>query len=136
MSGLNKVMLIGRLGQKPEMRHTKSGDAVANMSVATSEKWKDKNTGNEQESTEWHRVICWRRLAEICDEYLHKGSQVYFEGKLQTRKWEDKDGITKYTTEIQAYRMLMLDSKGTVREDPGPQESPGTDSPEDDELPF
>lgn len=110
MSGLNKVMIIGRLGQDPEVNYMQSGDCVANFSVATSEKWKDKRTGETQESTEWHRVTCWRRLGEIASEYLAKGSLVYIEGKLKTRKWE-RDGQTHYTTGIEASQMQMLGSR-------------------------
>ena len=94
---INKVVLIGRLGRDPEVRYTADGQAVANFSVATSEKWKDKNTGEMQERTEWHNIVAWRRLGEICGEYLAKGKLVYIEGKLQTRSWE-KDGVTRYTT--------------------------------------
>ena len=100
MSGINKVILVGRLGQDPEIRHTPNGTAVANVSLATSEKWKDKNTGEQQEKTEWHRIAVFGKLAEITDQYLRKGSQVYFEGKLQTRKWQDKQGQDRYTTEV------------------------------------
>lgn len=100
MSGVNKVIILGRLGQDPEIRYMPNGSAVANISVATSEKWKDKQTGQQQESTEWHRVVVFGKLAEICGEYLRKGSQVYFEGKLQTRKWTDQQGQDKYTTEV------------------------------------
>ena len=112
MSSLNKAMIIGRLGQDPEVRYTQSNIAVATMSVATSERYKDKN-GEQQENTEWHRVIAWGRLAEICRDYLKKGSLVYFEGTLQTREWEDKEGQKRYTTEIKALTMQMLDSKGS-----------------------
>lgn len=111
MSSLNKAMIIGRLGQDPDVRYTQSNTAVANLSVATSERYKD-NMGEWKENTEWHRVVAWGRLAEICQEYLKKGSQVYIEGPIQTRKWEDKDGQTRYTTEIKALTMKMLDSKG------------------------
>ncbi|TVQ04973.1 MAG: single-stranded DNA-binding protein [Balneolaceae bacterium] len=111
MSSLNKAMIIGRLGQDPEVRYTQSNTAFANMSVATSEKYKDRN-GELQETTEWHRVVVWGRLAEICQEYLKKGSLVYFEGPIQTREWEDKDGQKRYTTEIKALNMQMLDSRG------------------------
>lgn len=111
MSSLNKAMIIGRLGQDPEVRYTQSNTAVANLSVATSERYKD-NMGEWKENTEWHRVVAWGRLAEICQEYLKKGSQVYIEGPIQTRKWEDKEGQTRYTTEIKALTMKMLDSKG------------------------
>ena len=112
MSSLNKVMLIGRLGQDPEVRYTQSNTAVATLSVATSERFKDSN-GEYQERTEWHRVVAWGRLAEICQQYLHKGSQVYIEGTLQTNQWEDKQGQKRYTTEIKAFQMTMLDSKGS-----------------------
>ena len=111
MSSLNKAMLIGRLGQDPEVRYTQSNTAVANLSIATSERYKD-STGEWKETTEWHRVVAWGRLAEICQEYLKKGSQVYIEGPIQTRQWEDKEGRTRYTTEIKALTMTMLDSKG------------------------
>ena len=112
MSSLNKAMIIGRLGQDPDVRYTQSNTAVANMSIATSERYKD-NMGEWKENTEWHRVVAWGRTAEICQEYLKKGSQVYIEGPIQTRKWEDKDGQTRYTTEIKALKMTMLDSKGS-----------------------
>ncbi|MBO6525152.1 MAG: single-stranded DNA-binding protein [Balneolaceae bacterium] len=112
MSSLNKVMLIGRLGQDPEVRYTQSNTAVATLSVATSERYKDGN-GEYQEKTEWHRVVAWGRLAEICQQYLHKGSLVYIEGPLQTRQWEDNQGQKRYTTEVKALQMTMLDSKGS-----------------------
>lgn len=112
MSSLNKAMIIGRLGADPEVRYTQSNTAVANLSVATTEKYKDRN-GELQENTEWHRVVAWGRLAEICQEYLKKGSLAYFEGPIQTREWEDKDGQKKYTTEIKALSMQMLDSRGS-----------------------
>lgn len=111
MSSLNKAMIIGRLGQDPEVRYTQSNTAVANMSIATSERFKD-SMGEWKERTEWHRVVAWGRTAEICQEYLKKGSLVYIEGPIQTRKWEDKEGQTRYTTEIKALTMTMLDSKG------------------------
>lgn len=98
--GVNKVILVGNLGQDPEIRYMPSGEAVANLSLATSETWKDKSTGQQQEKTEWHKVSVFGKLAEICGEYLRKGSQVYFEGKLQTRKWTDQQGQDKYTTEV------------------------------------
>lgn len=112
MSSLNKVMLIGRLGQDPEVRYTQSNTAVATLNIATSERYKDGN-GEYQEKTEWHRVVAWGRLAEICQQYLHKGSLVYIEGPLQTRQWEDNQGQKKYTTEVKALQMTMLDSKGS-----------------------
>ncbi|NNJ92291.1 MAG: single-stranded DNA-binding protein [Gammaproteobacteria bacterium] len=110
--GVNKVILVGNLGQDPEVRYMPNGNAVANITVATSETWKDKNTGDNQEKTEWHRVVMFRRLGEIAGEYLKKGSKVYIEGKLQTRKWQDKNGQDRYTTEIVADQMQMLDSRG------------------------
>jgi single-strand DNA-binding protein len=112
MSSLNKAMIIGRLGKDPDVRYTQSNTAVANLSIATSERYKDKS-GEWKETTEWHRVVAWGRTAEICQEYLQKGSQVYIEGSIQTNKWEDKEGQTRYTTEIKARRMLMLDSKSS-----------------------
>ena len=105
--GLNKVILIGNLGQDPELRYTGNGTAVCNIRLATSESYKDTN-GEWVEKTEWHSVVAWSRLAEICNEYLRKGSQVYFEGSLQTRSWEDREGNTRYTTEVKAKEMLML----------------------------
>ncbi|MEA3291594.1 MAG: single-stranded DNA-binding protein [Pseudomonadota bacterium] len=110
--GINKVILIGNLGSDPEVRYLPSGSAVANVSVATSDSWKDKNTGERQERTEWHRVAFFGRLAEIVGEYLKKGSKVYVEGRLQTRKWQGQDGQDRYTTEIVASEMQMLDSRG------------------------
>lgn len=112
MSSLNKAMIIGRLGKDPDVRYTQSNTAVANMSIATSERYKD-STGEWKENTEWHRVVAWGRTAEVCQEYLKKGSLVYIEGPIQTRQWEDKDGRTRYTTEIKALTMTMLDSKGS-----------------------
>ena len=109
--GVNKVILIGNLGQDPELRYTGSGTAVCNMRLATNESYKDAD-GQLVEKTEWHNVVAWARLAEICGEYLKKGSQVYFEGSLQTRSWEDRDGNTRYTTEVKAREMMMLDSRG------------------------
>ncbi len=111
MAGVNKVILVGRLGGDPEMRYTANGAAVANFSMATSENWTNKE-GEKQEKTEWHKIVAFRKLAEICGEYLNKGKQVYIEGKIQTRKWEDKDGNNRYTTEVVANQMQMLGSKG------------------------
>ena len=108
--GVNKVILIGNLGADPELRYTGSGTAVCNFSLATTESYKDRD-GNQVENTEWHRIVAWARLAEICGEYLSKGRQVYIEGQLQTRQWEDKDGNTRYTTEIKAREMQMLGSR-------------------------
>lgn len=110
--GINKVILVGNLGQDPETKYMPSGGAVTNVSVATSETWKDKNTGQPQERTEWHRVVFFNRLAEIAGEYLKKGSKVYVEGSLRTRKWQGQDGQDRYTTEIVASEMQMLDSRG------------------------
>lgn len=110
--GINKVILVGNLGQDPETRYMPSGGAVTNITVATSETWKDKNTGQQQERTEWHRVVFFNRLAEIAGEYLKKGSKVYVEGSLRTRKWQGQDGQDRYTTEIVASEMQMLDSRG------------------------
>lgn len=110
--GVNKVIIIGNLGQDPEVRYTQNSTAIANLSVATSEQWKDKQTGEPREQTEWHRCVAYRRLAEICGEYLRKGSKVYIEGKLQTRKWQGQDGQDRYTTEIVVQEMQMLDSQG------------------------
>ena len=106
---VNKVILVGRLGQNPEVRYTPSGAAVANFSIATSESWMDKG-GQKQERTEWHRIVVWGKLAELCNQYLSKGRQVYVEGRLQTREWQDKTGQTKYTTEVQAQTVQFLGS--------------------------
>src|SRR4051794_4895047 len=111
--GINKVILIGNLGGDPEVRYTPNGGAVANVTIATSEAWKDKQTGETHDRTEWHRVVFFNRLAEICGEYLRKGSKVYIEGRLQTRKWQDKNGQDRYTTEIVAGEMQMLDGRGS-----------------------
>lgn len=108
MASLNRVQLIGNLGRDPETKYLPDGKAVTNISIATSERWKDKASGEEKEHTEWHRVIFWERLAEIAGEYLKKGSQVYVEGKVTTRKWQDKEGQDRYTTEIRADRLVML----------------------------
>ena len=109
--GVNKVILIGHIGQDPEVKYTPAGNAITNVSVATSETWKDKQTGQPQERTEWHRVVFFNRLAEIAGEYLRKGSKVYIEGSLRTRKWQDQQGQDRYTTEIVASEMQMLDGK-------------------------
>jgi single-strand DNA-binding protein len=110
--GVNKVIIVGNLGKDPETRYMPSGSAVTNLSVATTEAWKDKQSGDQQERTEWHKVAMFGRLAEIAAEYLRKGSQIYIEGKLRTRKWQDKEGKDRYTTEIVADEMQMLGSKG------------------------
>lgn len=111
MASLNKVILIGNLGKDPETRYAPSGDAICNITVATSETWKDKATGEKKEQTEWHRVVFFGRLAEIAAQYLRKGSQIYVEGRLQTRKWQDKEGQDRYTTEIRGDEMKMLGSR-------------------------
>lgn len=107
---INKAIIVGNLGADPEVRYTQSGSPVATFNVATTERWRDQE-GNQQESTEWHRIVAWRKLAEICGEYLHKGSRVYIEGKIQTRKWQDQSGNDRYTTEIVAREMKMLDRR-------------------------
>ena len=111
MAGVNKVILVGNLGAEPEVRYTASGTAMATFRIATTEQWTTKD-GEKAERTEWHRIVAWRRLGEICGEYLHKGSQVYIEGKLQTRSWEDRDGVKRYTTEVVAQTMQMLGRPG------------------------
>jgi len=135
---LNKVQLIGNLGKDPELKYTPSGVAVATFSIATSESWKDQD-GNQQEKTEWHNIVAWRKLAEICGEYLKKGKKVYLEGKLQTRNYE-KDGIKRYVTEIVADQLIMLDGggKGGGNSNSSTAESTPThsDVPKDDDLPF
>ena len=146
--GINKVILIGNLGQDPEVRYMPNGGAVCNITVATSETWKDKNSGEQQEKTEWHRVVMFRRLAEIAGEYLKKGSKVYLEGKLQTRKWQDQQGQDRYTTEVVADEMQMLDSRGGSAEygggsraaapqqnQPAAQKAP-VDNGFEDDIPF
>jgi single-strand DNA-binding protein len=155
--GINKVILIGNLGKDPETRYMPSGGAVTNVTLATSESWKDKNTGEQQERTEWHRVVFFNRLGEIAGEYLRKGSKVYIEGSLRTRKWQGQDGQDRYTTEIVASDMQMLDSKGgsaafesapqpqpqpqsqAQRPAAQPQSAPAASMPEndfDDDIPF
>lgn len=110
--GVNKVILIGNLGADPEVRYTPNGNAIANATLATSTSWRDKQSGELQDRTEWHRIVFFNRLAEIVGEYLHKGSKIYVEGSLRTRKWQDKSGVDRYTTEIIANEMHMLDSRG------------------------
>ncbi|ODN41575.1 single-stranded DNA-binding protein [Piscirickettsia litoralis] len=130
MRGVNKVIIVGRLGQDPDIRYTQGGDAVAKLSVATSEQWKDQHSVN-QESTEWHRVVLYKRLAEIAKEYLSKGSLVYVEGKIKTRRWKDNEGKDCYTTEIIGKNMQMLGGgdrdrvQSQVQQKPLPQQSPG-----------
>ena len=150
--GINKVILIGNLGSDPEVRYMPSGAAVANISVATSESWKDKQTGEQQERTEWHRVVLYNRLGEIAGEYLKKGSKVYVEGSLRTNKWKDQSGNDRYTTEIIGNSMQMLDSRGGAgggqfdqsaprqqQRAPQQQQAPQpamVDEPFDDDIPF
>ena len=141
MSGLNKVMIIGNLGADPESKALPSGDAVTNISIATSEQWKDKTTGEKKEASEWHRVVLFKRLAELAAQYLRKGSKVYIEGQLRTRKWRDQQGNDRYSTEIVAKEMQFLDSKGQSQ---APQQSHAPPSVpqdqgtsfEDDMIPF
>jgi single-strand DNA-binding protein len=145
--GVNKVILIGNVGNDPDMRYTANGGAVCNLSVATTDSWRDKQSGENQERTEWHRVVIFGKLGEIAGEYLRKGSKVYIEGRLQTRKWQGKDGQDRYTTEIVASEMQMLDSKGggsasydsAPASKPAPQQQPASAPPADDfddDLPF
>ena len=146
--GVNRMTLVGNLGQDPEVRATQSGTRVANISVATSESWKDKNTGQPVEHTEWHRVVFFNKLAEIVEQYLTKGSQVYIEGRLRTRKWQDKNGQDKWTTEIVATEMQMMGSRNSgannndapaahAPADPSPAPTtPGPDIAFDDDIPF
>jgi len=147
---VNKVILIGNLGRDPEVRHTQDGLPVVNMSVATSENWRDKNTGERRERTEWHRVVIFNeRLGEVAQKYLHKGSKVYLEGQLQTRKWQDQSGVDKYTTEVVLGRfrgeLTMLDSRGGGGEfaeagagagDAAPSQAAASGGDLDDEIPF
>lgn len=148
--GINKVILVGNLGADPENRTSQTGNAITNISVATSESWKDKSTGQQQERTEWHRVVFFNRLAEIAAEYLRKGSKVYVEGSLRTRKWQDQNGQDRYTTEVVGNEMQMLDSRGMggdpygggTQSPPPPQSQPqptsggGGFDPVDDDIPF
>jgi single-strand DNA-binding protein len=150
--GVNKVILVGNLGQDPEVKYMPSGGAVCNVSVATTDSWNDKTSGEKQERTEWHRVVFFRRLAEIAGEYLRKGSQVYIEGRLQTRKWQDNNGQDRYTTEIIANDMQMLGGRTTggsvdfespqqqqqqQQHEPTPQKAASTATEEfDDDIPF
>lgn len=134
MRGVNKVMLIGNLGKDPVVRYMPSGNAIATLTLATSDSWKDKQTGEQQERTEWHNVVYFNRLAEVCGEYLRKGSKIYVEGKLRTRKWQDKDGQDRYTTEINADELQILDSRsnGDYSNSPTNSEQESTD----DDVPF
>lgn len=137
---LNKVMIIGNLGNDPDVKYTPSGAAVANFSVATNESWTNKD-GQKQEKVEWHRVTVWGKLAEVCKEYLHKGKQVYVEGKLQTRQWDDKEGVKRYTTEIVASQVQFLGSAGQgANRAPHPADAGaapgGSASFTEDDIPF
>ncbi len=147
--GINKVIIVGNLGGDPETRYMPSGSAVTNLTVATNESWKDKQTGEQKERTEWHKVAMFNRLAEIAAEYLRKGSQVYIEGKLRTRKWQDKEGKDRWTTEIIADEMQMLSGRSgggggagggsaSMNQDPGPASAPAQAGPDDfdDDIPF
>ncbi len=123
MASVNKVILVGNLGQDPEVRYTQNGAAVCNFSIATSESWVDKNSGQKNSKTEWHRIVAWNKLGEICGEYLHKGKQVYVEGKLETRKWRDeKAGVDRYTTEIKIHTMQMLGNRNDGGQQQGGQQ--------------
>ncbi|MED5530585.1 MAG: single-stranded DNA-binding protein [Pseudomonadota bacterium] len=143
--GVNKVILVGNVGNEPECRTMPNGNSVANISVATSESWKDKNTSEQQERTEWHRVVFFNRLAEIVEQYVKKGSKLYIEGRLQTRSWE-QDGIKRYTTEIVANEMQMLDSRGSTNQEGSGDQATATQTPQqaapanfdnfDDDIPF
>jgi single-strand DNA-binding protein len=131
---INRATLIGNLGRDPETRYTQSGTAVGNFSIACSEKWKDKNSGEWKERTEWINIVAWGKLAEICGEYLSKGSQVYIEGRIQTRKWQDKEGTDRYTTEIVASEMKMLGGKKAERREN--EDYAGPPPADDDDIPF
>jgi single-strand DNA-binding protein len=138
VSGLNKVQIIGRLGQDPELRYMPDGKAVANVRVATSETWKDKQSGDKKEKTEWHSIVMFDKLGEIAGQYLKKGALAYFEGKLQTRKWQDKEGKDRYSTEIIASQMQMLGGRSEQprrQETPDPDPSNGADF-DDSDIPF
>ena len=138
--GINKVILIGNLGKDPEVRYMANGGAVCNVTLATTESWKDKQTGDQKDRTEWHNIVFYRRLAEIAGEYLRKGSQIYVEGKLQTRKWQDKNGNDRYTTEIIANEMQMLGSRGGSADfapSSASQPAPAATADDfDDDIPF
>jgi single-strand DNA-binding protein len=134
MRGVNKVILVGNVGQDPESRYMPNGKAVVNLRIATSEQWKDKQTGDQKEQTEWHSVVMYDRLAEIAAQYLVKGSQVYIEGKLRTRKWQDKEGRDRYTTEINANEMQMLGGKQAAS--PVAKPVPANAVPQDAGAPF
>ena len=130
--GVNKVILVGNLGQKPEMRYTATQTAVANLSIATTESWKDKESGENRDKTEWHRVVFFGSLAEIAEKYLDKGSSVYVEGKIQTRKWQDKDGNDRYTTEVLGNQLTMLGTRSSSDSSNQTDNSNSTPFPDDD----
>ena len=142
MAGINKVILIGNLGGDPEVRYTPSGVAVAQFNIATSEEWKDKDSGEKRERTEWHRIVAWRRLGEICGEYLSKGQQVYVEGRIQTNTWEDKEGNKRYTTEIIANTVQFLGRRESSESakprstTPADYQGMPAQGPADDDIPF
>jgi len=140
MASVNKVLLIGNLGRDPEVRYTQGGSAVANFTLATTDKWNDAGTGEKKERTEWHRVVVWGKQAEIAGEYLRKGRQVYVEGSLQTREWTDRDGNKKYTTEVKAMRFQMLGRRDDAPAAVSGAEAPVTAEPEtgynEDDIPF
>jgi len=139
MAGINKVILVGNLGKDPEVRYLEGGTAVANFPIATSETYKDRNSGEKKTSTEWHNIVLWRGLAEISEKYLKKGMQVYIEGKLRTRQWQDKDGNNRYTTEVVGDNLQMLGKKdSSPASDNEITPSPKTETPDDsvDDLPF
>lgn len=127
--GVNKVILIGNLGSDPEVKYTPDGVPVANFNLATSESWNDRNTGERQERTEWHRLVLWRKLAEIAGQYLKKGAKIYVEGKLQTRSWDDQSGQKRYMTEVVVFDMQMLDSRGEGGGDSGGRDAGYSDRP-------
>ncbi len=134
--GVNKAIIIGSVGKDPEMKSTQGGSQIANFSVATSESWKDKQTGQQQERVEWHRIVAFNKLAEIIGLYVKKGSKVYIEGSIRTRKWQDKDGQDRYTTEIVANELQMLDSKSDSKPSTAPSPQPTQDDFPDDEINF
>jgi single-strand DNA-binding protein len=143
MAGINKVILIGNLGADPEVRYTPDGTAVATFSIATSLDWSDKGSGEKKSKTEWHRVVAWRKLGEICGQYLSKGRQVYVEGRLQTRAWEDRDGNKRYTTEVVATDIQFLGGRESGDVDKRPAAPTGADpgdapftGPQEDDIPF
>ena len=148
MAGINKAIIVGRLGKDPEVRYTQDGRAITNFTMATSEEWKDKESGEKRERTEWHRIVAFNKLGEICGQYLAKGRQVYIEGRIQTRDWEDRDGNKRYTTEIIASDVQFLGSKQDSYQQPQQQKrasnndqsysDPGPSYPEppDDDIPF